>query len=155
MQQIADKSKVPISTVERILNGKTENPSFDAVTDIVTAMNGSVDVLIGIRDNSTSDKHTKCDVTNCAIIDLYERQKLQDEEWKENLKITYDERIEGIKKLYNDLIVQNEEKHKAEIALKNLWIHRMFWICVGMILFLICIIICDFFFGGSGLIRFY
>lgn len=128
MQQIADKSNVPISTVERILNGKTEQPSFQAVRDIVTALNGSIDVLAGIKEAKTSEKQFKCNANNCAIIDLYERLKQQDEEWKIHTKASCDERINSIKTFYRDIINQNEEKHKAEIIHKDLWIHRLFYI---------------------------
>lgn len=48
VQQIADKSGVPVSTVSRILSGETANPQFQTVCDIISAMGGSVDEFIGI-----------------------------------------------------------------------------------------------------------
>lgn len=44
-QQIADKSGVPIATVNRVLQGLTENPGFDTVYKIVKAMGGSLNDL--------------------------------------------------------------------------------------------------------------
>lgn len=48
-KEIAEISKVPESTVNRILSGETEQPSFQAVVDIIKAMDGSVDSLVGIK----------------------------------------------------------------------------------------------------------
>lgn len=36
-QQIADKSSVPVATVNRVLQGLTENPGFDTVCKLVKA----------------------------------------------------------------------------------------------------------------------
>lgn len=48
-QDIAELSRVPLSTVNRILSGQTDNPYFENVADIVIALNGSLDELVGIR----------------------------------------------------------------------------------------------------------
>lgn len=44
-QQIADKSGVPVATVNRVLQGLTENPGFDTVYKLVKAMGGSLNDL--------------------------------------------------------------------------------------------------------------
>lgn len=44
-QQIADKSSVPVATVNRVLQGLTENPGFDTGYKIVKAMGGSLNDL--------------------------------------------------------------------------------------------------------------
>lgn len=44
-QQIADKSGVPVATVNRVLQGLTENPGFDTVCKLVKAMDGSLNDL--------------------------------------------------------------------------------------------------------------
>lgn len=64
-QQIVDKSGVPLSTVTRILNGQTDNPSYRNVADIVIAMKGSLDDIEGIEhpEEKTPDK----------VLELYER----------------------------------------------------------------------------------
>lgn len=51
-QQIADRSGVPLSTVNRILSGETANPSFQTVADIVIALGGSLDSIAGIQSAS-------------------------------------------------------------------------------------------------------
>lgn len=47
--EIAQKSGIPESTVSRILNGQTENPTFVTIVAIVKAMGGSLDELVGIE----------------------------------------------------------------------------------------------------------
>lgn len=47
-QQLADLSGVPIGTINRILSGQTENPSFQTVCDLVRSMGGSLDELAGL-----------------------------------------------------------------------------------------------------------
>ena len=44
-QQVADKSGVPVATVNRVLQGLTENPGFDTVCKLVKAMGGSLNDL--------------------------------------------------------------------------------------------------------------
>ena len=44
-QQRADKSSVPVATVNRVLQGLTENPGFDTVCKLVKAMGGSLNDL--------------------------------------------------------------------------------------------------------------
>lgn len=47
--QIANLSNVPKSTVVHILSGKTQNPGFSNVVDIVRALDGSLDDMEGIE----------------------------------------------------------------------------------------------------------
>ena len=48
-QQLSDLSGVPVGTINRILSGQTDNPSFQTVCDLVMAMDGSLDELVGIQ----------------------------------------------------------------------------------------------------------
>lgn len=63
-QQIADKSGVPVATLNRVLQGLTENPGFDTVCKIVKAMGGSLSEL----DESSTDE-----AAPEALAQLYER----------------------------------------------------------------------------------
>ena len=49
-QQLSDLSGVPVGTINRILSGQTDNPSFQTVCDLVMAMDGSLDELVGIQE---------------------------------------------------------------------------------------------------------
>lgn len=61
-QQIADKSSVPVATVNRVLQGLTENPGFDTVYKLVKAMGGSLNDL---------DEDSVCEPE--SLTQLYER----------------------------------------------------------------------------------
>ena len=61
-QQIADKSSVPVATVDRVLQGLTENPGFDTVYKLVKAMGGSLNDL---------DEDRVCEPE--SLTQLYER----------------------------------------------------------------------------------
>lgn len=47
-REIAEKSGVPESTVNKILSGQTESPNFQAVADIVRVLGGSLDTCAGL-----------------------------------------------------------------------------------------------------------
>lgn len=47
-EQIANVSGVPESTITRIFSGRTDNPYFQTIVDIVKALDGSIDVMEGI-----------------------------------------------------------------------------------------------------------
>ena len=53
-QQLSDLSGVPVGTINRILSGQTDNPSFQTVCDMVMAMDGSLDELVGIQQEILS-----------------------------------------------------------------------------------------------------
>ena len=61
-QQIADKSSLPVATVNRVLQGLTENPGFDTVCKLVKAMGGSLNEL---------DEDRVCEPE--SLTQLYER----------------------------------------------------------------------------------
>ena len=48
-QRLADESDVPLSTVIRICNGQTDNPSIKNIEDMVRALGGSMDEITGIK----------------------------------------------------------------------------------------------------------
>lgn len=75
IQQIADKSGVPVSTVTRIISGTTDNPSFAAVKEIVVAMGGSLDYLAGIISNRDSELAETTRVLEEKSRILQEREK--------------------------------------------------------------------------------
>ena len=78
-QQIADKSGVPVATVNRVLQGLTENPGFDTVCKLVKAMGGSLNDLDEIPMSEAAPE---------SLAQLYERgleyreRKIEDLEQK-------------------------------------------------------------------------
>lgn len=57
-QQLADLSGVPVGTVNRILSGQTDSPSFQTICDLVMAMDGSLDELAGIEKDEAKEEDT-------------------------------------------------------------------------------------------------
>ena len=55
-QHLSDESGVPESSVQKILTGKTLNPSFDSIAAMCRALNLSVDKLCGIDSNAAVDE---------------------------------------------------------------------------------------------------
>lgn len=65
-QQIADLSGVPLSTVTRILSGQTENPNIQTIADIVGALDGSMDDILGLKSPAQKEP-----VSHTELIELY------------------------------------------------------------------------------------
>lgn len=80
-QQIADKSGVPASTITRMLNGQTDDPSFSNVAKVVLAMGGSLDELVGIKPKVVTVTEIKTVPTDDRLIDLYERAIASKNRW--------------------------------------------------------------------------
>lgn len=68
IQEISDKSKVPLPTVKRIFSGQTPDPGYSSVIAIVKALNGSIDDLQEVmQENSRSATVTQ------KMCSVYER----------------------------------------------------------------------------------
>lgn len=76
VQDISKKSGIPASTVSRILSGQTETPYFSNIVDMVIAMEGSVDEIIGIRS-----------APNNPLLELYERDLVHERMINRRLRI--------------------------------------------------------------------
>lgn len=80
-QQIADRSGVPASTITRMLNGQTEEPTFSNIANVVKAMGGSLDELVGIEPKTTTVTETKIVNADASLINLYERAIANKNRW--------------------------------------------------------------------------
>lgn len=79
-QQLSDLSGVPVGTINRILSGQTDNPSFQTVCDMVLAMDGSLDEIVGIKE--TPDENAEKKVrANQEILSLYESMIVSKNQW--------------------------------------------------------------------------
>ena len=77
-QQLSDLSGVPIGTVNRIMAGQTDNPSFQTVCDMVMAMGGSLDELVGIKSEEQPDEKKQ---PSKEILTLYETMLASKDMW--------------------------------------------------------------------------
>ena len=76
-QQLSDLSGVPVGTINRIMAGQTDNPSFQTVCDMVMAMGGSLDELAGIQTPGGGEPSPPGE----DLIRLYERTIEGKEKW--------------------------------------------------------------------------
>ena len=76
-QQLSDLSGVPVGTINRIMAGQTDNPSFQTVCDMVMAMDGSLDELAGIQTPGGGEPSPPGE----DLIRLYERTIEGNEKW--------------------------------------------------------------------------
>lgn len=76
-QQISDLSGVPLSTVTRIMSGQSEG-NFQTICDIVKALDGSLDDIVGIKKPSTEER------TN-PLIELYQNTLNEKNKWIKTL----------------------------------------------------------------------
>ena len=76
-QQLSDLSGVPVGTINRIMAGQTDNPSFQTVCDMVMAMGGSLDELAGIQTPGGGEPSPPGE----ELIRLYERTIEGKEKW--------------------------------------------------------------------------
>lgn len=76
-QQLSDLSGVPVGTINRIMAGQTDNPSFQTVCDMVMAMGGSLDELARIQTPGGGEPSPPGE----DLIRLYERTIEGKEKW--------------------------------------------------------------------------
>lgn len=76
IQEISDKSKVPLPTVKRIFSGQTSDPGYSSVIAIIKALNGSIDDIQEVmQENSRSATVTK---KMCSVYEqnIHEKNQL-------------------------------------------------------------------------------
>ena len=110
-QDLADASGVPIGTINRIMAGQTDNPSFQTVADIVTALGGSMDDLV---EPVVSGK-------------VEEKNEESNEE-------SHEESHEERNDMYYTEVLQ---LYKQVIAVKSKWIFRLFVCLCVLVAFII------------------
>ncbi len=136
-RKLAELSGVPEGTVNSILSGNTQHPTFDDINAIVTAMGRSVDEIFGEPQTPTE--------VQAAVIDHY---SLLIDSYKDQLA-HYKDQVEQMRKNQEEL----RKTHKEHINnhRKGLWF--LLFIVVLMMVFMgyLCVDIAH---GGWGLIQY-
>ena len=72
VKELSKLTNIPESTITNILNGRTENPSFEIVSKLVIALGGSLDALAGAERKEEEGE----DVAEfiATLTDMYEKQ---------------------------------------------------------------------------------
>ena len=70
-EQLVQLSGIPESTLARILNGRTDNPYFHTIVDLVRAMKGSVDEMEGLQPLPKDTNAAENAAVDKKLITLY------------------------------------------------------------------------------------
>ena len=133
-QQIAEKSGVPESTVARIFSGKTPNPTIVTVISIVRAMGGTVDDLF----DDTIKMNLEHRLTEEPQI-IEETPSVSPDSNAANNTPGNSPSKEFFDQYYTHMI----SMYQTAIRKKDLWIKRLFWICLFFILVIVAILLID------------
>ena len=147
-QSLADRAGVPVATVNRIVAGQTENPSVTTLTALASALEMTLDEIVGLMIRSETP------VQPSPVVAMYENmtQMLQTihRSSLQELKAAHAEELRGIEARHRtevqDLMQQHkqaidalEAKHSAAMSNmdqqyrisgreKDRWISRQFWL---------------------------
>ena len=129
LQQISSASGVPLSTVNRILSGQTENPSFRDVAAIVAAMDGSLDAITGLQ---------KLESENGQLLDSNMMQLLL------SMQNYYAKTLDATRQQYMRELENKDKQYRDILTDKNRWLRRMFFCLIGMLAVISFLLIVDF-----------
>ena len=77
--QLSTLSGVPLGTINRILSGQTDNPSYQTVQDLVIAMGSTMDDFAGLIGKSSAPEENS--VNYQIMTEFYERAISQKNKW--------------------------------------------------------------------------
>lgn len=118
-----------LSTVNRILSGQTENPSFRDVAAIVAAMDGSLDAITGLQ---------KLESENGQLLDSNVMQLLL------SMQNYYAKTLDAARQQYMRELENKDKQYRDILTDKNRWLRRMFFCLIGMLAVISFLLIVDF-----------
>ena len=80
-EHLAQLRGIPESTLARILNGRTDNPYFQTIVDLVRAMKGSVDEMEDLRSLQKDANTAENAAVDSKLITLYREILNNKERW--------------------------------------------------------------------------
>ena len=131
-QRLADESGVPESSVQKIITGKTLNPSFDSIIAMCRALDLSVDKHFGIDSNAAVDEIAQL---RAALALAEERRKTA-----EALRETAETKLESQIHEYNQIVDAYE--YRIHISKDRVvWLRNfLIFTCALITLFIIAFI---------------
>lgn len=99
-KQLSEKSKVPIGTLNKILNGQTKNPAYETIFALAKALDCSVDMFCDKKDSQISTPILSQDETT-----LLENYNKSNDEGKKMI-LSYSDYISKNYKETNSKIVE-------------------------------------------------
>ena len=75
VKDLVEMTKIPESTINNFLSGKTENPSFEIVSKLCIAVGGSLDEMIGLKEivEKKAEEQSSKELLS-SITDIYKEQ---------------------------------------------------------------------------------
>lgn len=151
-QSLADRAGVPVATVNRVVAGQTENPSVTTLTALASALEMTLDEIVGLMIRSETP------VQPSPVVAMYENmtQMLQTVHRSnlQELKAAHAEEMRSIEEKHRreveNIMLQNqramdalEAKHSTAISkleqqycrsgdAKDRWITRQFWVRIAL-----------------------
>ena len=171
-QQIADLSGVGLSTVERIITGKSKDSSFEVLRNITLVLQGNLDDLSAAlgyapglhpetwgagpvlpkTPEATREVASSADLNR--MMDIFSgmlREKDDNyERHVEALNKRHAAEIDRLRADYEADIAQLRADHEREIAVKNRWITWLFVICMLLVLSVLFAVAYDMMHPGMG-----
>ena len=126
LQEISDASQIPLPTVKRIFSGQTDSPGFQTVCDLIRAMGGSLDTLLGL-----SPKVDPMPATDDPML--------------QQLQIAHAETI----RVYRESILSVKENY----AHHQKWLFVLFATCITLMGIIVFILFFDLTHPGIGFFR--
>lgn len=83
--QIAEVSKIPLQTVNRVISGATQNPTFDTIARITIALGGSLDVIAGIATPEEQPLGARVESTIASYAELLKEKDERIQEKKDDI----------------------------------------------------------------------
>ena len=133
-EAISNLSGIPEATVRNIFSGKTEDPRFETVSSIITAMGGSLDEIYN------KDKTDLKETSLLSIKEMYEFQIASMKETNEahihNIRTHYEQHHEDLKENYEKRLADKSELIKT-LERECLSSKIFSWICVAILVSLL------------------
>lgn len=149
-QALADRSGVPLATVNRIVAGQTENPSIQNLTALAAALEMTLDEMVGlgIRSETPIQPSPVVNAYESMVQTLHDAhssdlQELRREHAKElqQLEERHRQAMDALERKHTAQVERMEQQHAKSSAAKDRWISRQFWLRIAttVLLFLVMV----------------
>lgn len=139
-QQVADKSGVPIGTVNRVMADQVQNPNFETISAIVMALGGSIDEVVGHTPTIVSLGNAAEAEQSSQPEQVVPQEQLQQKESPADYAPS--DLVRGYEMLLEERLKVIAAKNQI-IEEKNQWIKRLFILCCILVAIIIGVLIFD------------
>lgn len=139
-QQVADKSGVPIGTVNRVMADQVQNPNFETISAIVMALGGSIDEVVGHTPTVTAPAEAaEPEKSSQPSQTVAQEQPQQKESAPDHVS---SDLVRGYEMLLEERLKVIAAKNQL-LEEKNQWIKRLFILCCILVAMIIGVLLFD------------